>query len=69
MQNKTITEILERTINNCKTYEKKGDDASLLNEIGVLRGIAYCLEALGEDPHSPELKHYLKIQNELKETL
>ena len=38
---KKLIELFDRTINNCKFYEEEGKKASLNNEIGVLRGIAY----------------------------
>ena len=42
--------IYERTYRNCAFYRNEGNETALLNEIGVLRGIVYCLEAIvGED--------------------
>lgn len=41
-----LLSIYERTDMNCAYYESKNDDALLLNEIGVLRGISYAIEAL-----------------------
>lgn len=43
MNNENIISIYNRTYNNCKFYFEKGDNRRLLNEIGVLRGIVYCI--------------------------
>ena len=61
----TVIGLWERTLNNCKYYERKNDMKHLLNEIGVLRGIAYVLELTGECPHTEEFFHFIEIQNEL----
>lgn len=42
-----MVEIYERTLNNCAYYESAGMERKLINEIGVLRGVAYCLEDTG----------------------
>ena len=64
----TIRDIYIRTMNNCKFYKEKGDSASLLNEIGVLRGIAYCMEITGVPyPDFDEFKSMIETQNALKE--
>ena len=39
--------MFERTMNNCRFYKRENMEMHLLNEIGVLRGIHYCLEACG----------------------
>lgn len=65
--NEKIKELYERTLNNCKFYERENDSKHLLNEIGVLRGIAYAMEAVGECPHNEEFLHYIEKQNELFE--
>ena len=53
-----------RTLENCKFYEDIGQAKKLHNEIGVLRGIAYCLEEIGVDPRTlPELVRFIDIQN------
>lgn len=57
--------IYERTINNCLFYEKENKKEHLLNEIGVLRGVAYCLESVGICPHTKEFFHMIDLQNEL----
>ena len=62
---KQVIEIYNRTMKNCKFYEREGKKPELLNEIGTLRGVAYCVEALGECPHNDELFHFIEIQNEL----
>lgn len=66
MKNKLI-ESFERTLRNCSFYEKEGKAMSLANEIGVLRGIAYCMELEGECPHTEEFMHFIEIQQKLKE--
>ena len=61
----TVIELWERTLKNCKFYEKENDIKHLLNEIGVLRGIAYVLELTGQCPHTDKFLHFIEIQNEL----
>ena len=61
----TVIELWERTLKNCKFYEEENDMKHLLNEIGVLRGIAYVLEITGQCPHTEEFLHFIEIQNEL----
>ena len=62
---KKLMALYEKTLNNCKFYESAGESKHLHNEIGCLRGIAYCLEAVGVDPFTlPELFHFIGIQNE-----
>lgn len=61
-----IMELFDRTMKNCKFYEGQNDTKGLLNEIGVLRGIAYCMESIGICPHSPDFTHFIDRQNELK---
>lgn len=64
----TIRDIYIRTMNNCNFYKEIGDSASLLNEIGVLRGIAYCMEITGVPyPDFDEFKEMIETQNKLKE--
>lgn len=65
--NDTILGLYERTLNNCRFYEKEGLKISLNNEIGVLRGIAYCMDLAGECPHNDEFNHFIDIQNKFKE--
>jgi hypothetical protein len=60
-----VIELLERTLTNCRFYEKEKDTKHLLNEIGVLRGIAYVLELTGQCPHTEEFLHFIEIQNKL----
>lgn len=48
MNRETNRDIYNRTMNNCKFYEKENQALKLLNEIGVLRGISYCLENEGD---------------------
>lgn len=61
-----LIELYERTMRNCFFYEKEVMMASLLNEIGVLRGIAYCMEATGLCPHTPAFLHFIEIQQMCK---
>ena len=42
-----LLQLFDRTMTNCLFYENEGKTNCLLNEIGVLRGIAYTLEAVG----------------------
>lgn len=44
-----VLELYSRTYRNCEHYKEEGNEKALLNEIGVLRGIAYCLEAITGD--------------------
>lgn len=60
MENKLIA-IYNRTMNNCMFYEKRNDKQHLLNEIGCLRGIAYCLEELGICVHNESYLHFIEI--------
>lgn len=62
----TVIGLFERTMNNCRYYEKENLNMHLLNEIGVLRGIAYVLELTGTCPHSEEFLYYIQKQQELK---
>lgn len=65
----TMMDIYHRTLNNCRFYEKENDKKSLLNEIGVLRGIYYCLQCVGVAPDDEELDRFIELQNQLKESL
>ena len=42
--NENLIEIYNRTYQNCRFYQSIGDEKALLNEIGVLRGIMYCID-------------------------
>lgn len=63
----TLNELFERTLKNCSFYEKEGKTINLVNEIGVLRGIGYCMELEGECLHTEEFMHFIEIQQKLKE--
>lgn len=63
----TLNELFERTLKNCSFYEKEGKTINLVNEIGVLRGIGYCMELEGECSHTEEFMHFIEIQQKLKE--
>lgn len=68
-----LMNLYSRTISNCRYYKSKGMKNSLLNEIGVLRGILYCIEGiLEEDISSPtffndQLVELIKFQQNMKE--
>ena len=62
-----LQEIFERTKRNCLFYEKERKHASLMNEIGCLRGIVYCLEAVGVCPHhDEEFLRLIGVQQKIK---
>ena len=56
----------ERTLNNCKFYESENNTSALLNEIGVLRGLAYALETFSCLPCDKDFCHFIEIQQQLK---
>ena len=62
-----LEEIFQRTENNCRYYEEKKKMNSLLNEIGVLRGISYAMESVGLCPHTEEFLRFIEVQQELKD--
>lgn len=63
----TIADVYNRTIENCRFYEKEKDDLGLLNEIGALRGVAYCMEIVGVPfPDYTEFQRFIAIQRKLK---
>jgi hypothetical protein len=65
--NETIIDVYNRTMNNCKTYMLNDNTSSLLNEIGVLRGVAYCMEISGIPyPNFTEFQKMIDIQQNLK---
>lgn len=57
--------IYQRILRNCVFYETEGKEKELLNEIGALRGAAYCLEAVGCFSHDDLFNHFIEKQNEL----
>ena len=67
-----IIEIYNRTYRNCEFYREAGNENALLNEIGVLRGIVYCLESIvGADLvfqiiNFSAFKEMIDIQQKLK---
>jgi transcriptional regulator with XRE-family HTH domain len=65
----TLPFIFNRTLNNCIYYEKEGTQAQLLNEIGALRGVLYCLESVGIRPQSIKMYNLFEKQQQLKEEL
>lgn len=46
MNSENIIAMYNRTYSNCKFYLEQGSNKHLLNEIGTLRGIAYCIESI-----------------------
>lgn len=59
--------LLDRTYYNCLFYKENNNSYSLANEIGVLRGIAYCLsEIAGICPHNEDFLEMIEIQQKLK---
>lgn len=62
----TLLSIYERTLKNCKLYEKENKHVSLVNEIGVLRGIAYCMEIVDRCPINEEFLYYINLQEKYK---
>ena len=64
---KSMLELFERTLKNCRFYKEEGDTARLLNEIGVLRGIAYCMEEVDLCPHSDEFSMWIGMQQQIIE--
>ena len=66
-KNKMI-ELFNRTYGNCLYYKERSKEYSLANEIGVLRGIAYCLSDIaGICPHNGDFMEMIGIQQLLKE--
>lgn len=65
IQSKIIS-LFDRTYRNCIYYSEEGKDFSLANEIGVLRGIAYCMEVVGLCPHTDRFLKFIEIQQNLK---
>ena len=62
-----MKELYIRTLNNCLFYEREQKWLRLLNEIGVLRGIVYCLEGCGENfPADETFLHFIELQQTLK---
>lgn len=59
--------IYKQILRNCYFYESEGDEKKLLNEIGALRGVAYCIESTSKDIKHAEgnFLHFIQIQNEL----
>ena len=64
-----MDEIYKRTMQNCLFYQEKGFKDALLNEIGVLRGVVYCMETVGLMPDRETFSDFLRfldVQNERK---
>lgn len=68
MTRNRLKAIFERTIKNCEFLERENKIKWLCNEIGALRGIAYCLELSGICPHTSKFLYYINLQNELLKT-
>jgi len=75
MENENMMQIYKRTYKNCVFYKENGNNAALLNEIGVLRGIVYCIESVIGHKNAFELmcdKKFAELiseQQRLKEIL
>lgn len=65
MENNSIQNVYDRTYRNCEFYLSEGKEIALANEIGVLRGICYCMEELGMDIPG-NLMTMIEIQQRLK---
>lgn len=65
---KVMEQLYYRTLRNCAYYEQKNDSKALLNEIGCLRGIAYCLEYYGWFKHYTDSQfiRLIELQQEMK---
>ncbi len=57
-------DLLERTLNNCRFYEKDNQNEKLVNEVGCLRGILYCLEKVGAVQMNDEVTSFIDKANE-----
>lgn len=66
---KILEQLYNRTMENCLLYEKEGNKKALLNEIGCLRGIAYCLEYFMWYKHYSDSRflRMIELQQEMKE--
>jgi hypothetical protein len=63
----SLVEIYERTKRNCLFYENSNQEKHLLNEIGCLRGVAYCLEEAGVCVHEDQdFLHMIAVAEKLK---
>lgn len=62
-----IYELYIRTLRNCYHYKEKNQYKRLLNEIGVLRGLAMALEASNVIIRNREFESYITLQNTLIE--
>ena len=60
-----FNDLLERTIKNCRFYEKEDRKRSLLNEAGCLRGIAYAIDKVGALPARKEILYYMDKAREM----
>lgn len=49
-----------------KFYEKEKNHVALLNELGVLRGVAYVLELTGENIITEDFLHFIELQEKFK---
>ena len=58
-----VGEFYDSTLANCSMYEKAGMQGLLLNEIGALRGIAYCMELVTELYETEKFQHFMDIQD------
>ena len=65
-----IYKLYNRTYRNCEYYRKQGKQKELLNEIGVLRGIVYSLDAVTGNPftviNQSEFYEMISEQNRIR---
>lgn len=62
--------LYRRTYRNCVFYMDENRQLELLNEIGVLRGIVYCIEEIDPNPclrvDFNEFAEMIGVQNAMK---
>ena len=67
IQKSQFQDLFDRTYRNCQFYLSQGNEYSLANEIGVLRGIVYCMDEIGEEPENlRQFNEMIDKQQELK---
>ena len=71
MKKSVLFQLYDRTMNNCLFYEKEGNRKALLNEIGCLRGIAYCMEYKMIYSHMKDIRflRMIELQEQIKNEL
>ena len=71
MKKSVLFQLYDRTMNNCLFYEKEGNRKALLNELGCLRGIAYCMEweLIYSFRSDPRFIRMIELQEQMKNEL